>query len=118
MQERFDGEARGYTIGQLAKLAGVSARTLRPLRGRRPPPSLEDGFELPRLPRAGRAAARAYRRHEGVRIAAPDHPPPARGSGADVIASLSSHLRYLLQQEKSLEEAIARTERAIAAIEG
>ena len=97
MQERFDGEARGYTIGQLAKLAGVSARTLR---------HYEDEGLL--HPSRTDSNYRVYRERDARRLA---------HIVADVIASLSSHLRYLLQQEKSLEEAIARTERAIAAIE-
>ena len=117
MQERFDGEARGYTIGQLAKLAGVSARTLRHYEdeGLLHPSRTDSNYRVYRERDARRLAHIVAMRACGLPL--PTIRRLLEDPGADVIASLSSHLRYLLQQEKSLEEAIARTERAIAAIE-
>lgn len=117
MQERFDGEARGYTIGQLAKLAGVSACTLRHYEdeGLLHPSRTDSNYRVYRERDARRLAHIVAMRACGLPL--PTIRRLLEDPGADVIASLSSHLRYLLQQEKSLEEAIARTERAIAAIE-
>lgn len=117
MQERFDGEARGYTIGQLARLAGVSTRTLRHYEdeGLLHPSRTDSNYRIYRDRDARRLAQVIAMRACGLPL--PTIRRLLEDPGADVIASLSSHLRSLLQQERSLEEAIARTEKAIAAIE-
>lgn len=103
MQERFDGEARGYTIGQLAKLAGVSARTLRHYEdeGLLHPSRTDSNYRVYRERDARRLAHIVAMRACGLPL--PTIRRLLEDPGADVIASLSSHLRYLLQQEKSLE---------------
>lgn len=117
MQERNAGENRSYTIGQLAKLAGVSARTLRHYEdeGLLHPSRTDSNYRIYRERDVKRLAQIIAMRACGLPL--PTIRRLFEDPNADVLASLASHLHSLLQQEKSLEEAVARTEKAIAAIE-
>lgn len=117
MQGNRDRGGYAYTIGELAKLAGVSARTLRHYEdeGLLHPSRTGSNYRVYREQDARRLAHIIAMRACGLPLLAIRR--LLEDPGADVLASLSSHLHSLLQQEKSLEEAIARTEKAIAAIE-
>lgn len=109
---------REYTVGELAKLAGVSARTLRHYedKGLLRPSRDANGYRVYRTRDAKRLAQVLSMRACGLPLVTIrrlfDDPV------ADVHAALLAHLSNLRAQEKSLDDAIARTERAIAAIEG
>ena len=117
MQDMRNGEDRGYTIGQLAKLSGVSARTLRHYEdeGILHPSRTDSNYRVYHEQDARRLAQIVAMRACGLPL--PTIRRLLEDPDADVLASLVSHLRCLLRQEESLEEAIARTEKAIAAIE-
>lgn len=117
MQGNRDRGGHAYTIGELAKLAGVSARTLRHYEdeGLLHPSRTGSNYRVYHERDARRLAHIIAMRACGLPLLAIRR--LLEDPGADVLASLDSHLRSLLQQEKSLEEAIARTEKAIAAIE-
>lgn len=117
MKERINEKVRSYTIGQLAKLAGVSARTLRHYEdeGLLHPSRTDSNYRVYHERDARRLAQIIAMRACGLPLPTIRH--LLEDSGADILASLDSHLHSLLQQEKSLEEAIARTEKAMAEIE-
>lgn len=107
----------GYSVGQLAKLAGVSTRTLR---------HYEDKGLI--NPKRGASGWRVYGEHDVKRLAqvlsmrACGLPLTTirrmfTGDEADVHAALVAHLENLRAQGDSLSSAIARTEAAITAIE-
>ena len=112
-----DGDTR-YTVGQLASMAGVSARTLRYyedmglLRPRRTASNYRtyDGRDARRL--AQILAMWAC----GLSVATIRH--VLEDPDANLHVSLVAHLRTLRAQGRSVDEAIRRTERAIAMIEG
>lgn len=112
-----DGDAR-YTVGQLASMAGVSTRALRYyeemglLRPRRTTSNYRtyNGRDARRL--AQILAMRAC----GLSVATIRH--VLEDPNANLHASLVAHLRSLRAQGRSVDEAIRRTERAIAMIEG
>lgn len=111
------GEVEGYTVGQLAKLAGVSARTLRHYEavGLISPARTESNYRIYCEGDAKRLAQILAMRACGLPL--PTIRRLLEDPSVDVRASLVAHLRSLRKQEKSLEEAVVRTERAIAAIE-
>lgn len=112
------GEDDRYTVGQLANMAGVSARTLRHyedmglLRPRRSASNYRtyNGRDARRL--AQILAMRAC----GLSVATIRH--VLEDPDANLHVSLVAHLRALRAQGRSVEKAIKRTERAIAMIEG
>lgn len=110
--------ANGYTVGELARLAGISTRTLRHYEdmGLLRPSRDANGYRMYRAHDAKRLAQVLSMRACGLPLATIRHlfDDPA----ADVRAALVAHLSNLRAQGESLEDAIARTERAIAAIEG
>lgn len=107
-----------YTIGQLAELAGVSTRTLRYYE--------ELGLLRPKRTLTG---YRVFDTHDAKQLA---HIVAMRSCGlslttirqilnepeADLHSALTTHLYDLRTQARSLDDAIGRTEQAIAAIEG
>ncbi len=112
-----DQHGKRHTVGQLAKLAGVSTRTLRYYEDR--------GLLSPARDASG---YRSYGDHDVRRLAqivamrACGLPLTTIGRmfddpSVDVHGSLVEHLSTLRMQGASLEDAIARTEAAIAAIE-
>ena len=108
---------RTYTVSELAQLAGVSARTLRHYEdvGLLCPARAENGYrtygphDVRRLGHvlAMRACGLALSEIRDL-LSAPD---------ADIHGALSSHLRDLLEQQRQLQDAVARTNAAIATIE-
>lgn len=117
MQGNRDGGGHAYTIGELAKLAGVSARTLRHYEdeGLLHPSRTDSNYRVYHERDARRLAQIIAMRACGLPLLAIRR--LLEDPGADILASLDSHLHSLLQQERSLEEAIARTEKAMAEIE-
>ena len=119
MEEREEREEprERYTVGQLAKLAGVSARALRHYEdmGLLAPHRDGAGYRLYGPADAKRLANILSMRACGLPLTTIrrllDDPK------ADVRSVLVSHLGTLRAQGASLDDAIARTERAIAAIE-
>ena len=112
-----DGDAP-YTVGRLASMAGVSARTLRHyedmglLRPRRSASNYRTYGERDAKRLAQILAMRAC----GLSIATIRH--VLEDPDANLHVSLVAHLRALRAQGRSVEEAIRRTQRAIAVIEG
>ena len=106
-----------YTIGQLAKLAGVSARTLRHYedRGLLAPERAANGYRSYGPADAKRLAHILSMRACGLPLTTIGR--LLGEPGADVRAALVAHLRTLRAQGESLADAVARTEAAIAAIE-
>ena len=110
-------EQNGYSVGQLAKLAGVSARTLRHYedKGLINPSRDESGWriygenDVKRLAQVLAMKACGLPLNTIRRLFACDE--------TDVHAALVAHLETLRAQGDSLTSAIARTEAAIAAIE-
>lgn len=106
-----------YTVGELAELSGVSARTLR-------------HYEDVGLLKPARTASgyRSYTESDARRLAhilamrSCDLPLPTirrilDDPSGELRSSLEAHLQTLRAQESALAEAIARTKRTIAAIE-
>lgn len=117
MEQRETHAARRYTVGELAKLAGVSARTLR---------HYEDAGLL--RPARTKSNYRQYGERDARRLSQilamracglslSDICRMLDDPDVDLRLALASHLEGLREQEKRLEESIARTERAIDAIE-
>ena len=106
-----------YTIGQLSKLAGVSARALRHYEdlGLLEPARTASGYRVYRPSDAKRLAQILSMKACGLPLMMVRH--LLDGSETDVHAALVSHLATLRAQGDSLHEAIARTEAAIAVIE-
>ncbi|EUB31860.1 MerR family transcriptional regulator [Olsenella uli] len=109
---------RHYSVGQLARMAGVSARTLRHYEdmGLLEPTRAENGYRT--------YGPRDVRRLSQILAMRACSLPLTtirrllKDSQANLRDTLESHLKTLRAQEKSLTDAIARTETAIAAIEG
>lgn len=115
MKRRCD--EKRYTIGQLAELSGVSARALRHYEdvGLLRPERTGSNYRVYRERDAKRLAQVLAMRACGLSLSSIRR--LFEGSDADVHASLVAHLRFLREQGRSLEEAISRTKRAIAALE-
>lgn len=111
------GTAEHYTVGQLAKLAGVSTRTLRHYedQGLLAPARTAAGYRVYRASDAKRLAQILSMKACGLPLTTIRR--LLDGSETDVHAALTTHLATLRAQGDSLHEAIARTEAAIAAIE-
>ena len=109
---------RHYSVGQLARMAGVSARTLRHYEdmGLLEPARAENGYRM--------YGPRDARRLSQVLAMRACHLPLTtirhllRDPQANLRDTLGSHLKALRAQEKSLADAVARTKTAIATIEG
>ena len=106
-----------YTIGELAAMAGTTARTLRHYEdvGLLAPARDTNGYRV-------YSASDAQRLAQVLSMRACGLPLPIirrlfNDPKADVRAALVSHLQTLRAQGESLEEAVRRTEAAIAAIE-
>lgn len=106
-----------YTVGQLAKLAGVSARTLRYYEeeGLLRPSRAESGYRVYAASDAKRLAYILSMRACGLPVAT-IHSLLENDEG-DLRHVLHAHLLTLSAQRDSLDEAIERTEAAIATIE-
>ena len=106
-----------YTVGQLAKLAGVSTRTLRHYEdlGLLAPARTASGYRSYHPSDAKRLAQILSMKACGLPLTTIRH--LLDGSETDVHTALVTHLATLRAQENSLHKAIARTEAAIAAIE-
>ena len=106
-----------YTVGQLAKLAGVSARTLRHYEdvGLLAPARSASGYRLYSRPDAKRLAQILAMRSCGLPL--PTIRRLLSDPASDVHAALVAHLSVLHAQGKSVHDAVVRTEAAIAAIE-
>lgn len=109
---------RCYSVGQLAQMAGVSARTLRHYEdmGLLEPARAENGYRTYGPRDARRLAQILAMRACSLPLTTIRH--LLRDSQASLRDTLESHLKTLRAQEKSLTDAMARTEAAIAAIEG
>ena len=111
------GKNMRYTIGELSALAGVSARTLRHYedKGLLYPARDASGYRVYGPDDTRRLAQVLAMRACGLPLTT------IRGlfdgAEADVHAALVAHLGSLREQGRSLADAIARTESAIAAIE-
>ncbi len=117
MKKSHNKEIQSYTIGQLAKLAGVSARTLRYYEdeGLIHPLRTSTNYRIYHEKDARRLAQILAMRACGLPLTTIRH--LLEDLDADIHGALVSHLCSLQKQKKSLEEAIARTEKAIATIE-
>lgn len=106
-----------YSVGQLANLAGVSARALRYYEevGLLCPERTDANYRVYGEREAKRLAQILAMRACGLPLATIRR--LIEDSESDVHGALISHLRALREQGKSLEKATERTERAIAAIE-
>lgn len=109
---------RRYSVGQLAQMAGVSARALRHYEdmGLLEPARTESGYRTYGPRDARRLAQILAMRACNLPLTTIRH--LLGDPQANLRETLGSHLGTLRAQEKSLTEAIARTEAAIAAIEG
>ena len=106
-----------YTVGQLAKLAGVSARTLRYYEeeGLLRPSRAESGYRVYAASDAKRLAYILSMRACGLPVATIRS--LLENDEGDLRHVLHAHLLTLSAQRDSLDEAIERTEAAIVAIE-
>lgn len=106
-----------YTVGQLAKLAGVSARTLRYYEeeGLLRPSRAESGYRVYAANDAKRLAYILSMRACGLPVATIRS--LLENDEGDLRHVLHAHLLTLSAQRDSLDEAIERTEAAIATIE-
>ena len=109
---------RHYSVGQLAQMAGVSARTLRHYEdmGLLEPARAENGYRT-YGPRDARRLSQILAMR-ACNLPLTTIRRLLKDSQANLRDTLESHLKTLRAQEKSLTDAIARTETAIAAIEG
>lgn len=109
---------RHYSVGQLARIAGVSARTLRHYEdmGLLEPTRAENGYRTYGPRDVRRLSQVLAMRACGLPLTTIRR--LLKDSQANLRDTLESHLKTLRAQEKSLTDAIARTETAIAAIEG
>lgn len=115
--EKRTEEAGSYTVGQLAKLAGVSTRTLRHYEdvGLLAPSRDESGYRIYSPGDAKRLAQVMSLRACGLPLN--EIRRLFNDPQASLHDSLTAHLRNLRMQGTSLQDAIARTEAAMAAIE-
>lgn len=111
------GDGQSYTIGELAALAGTTARALRHYEdmGLLQPVRDANGYRI-------YSASDAHRLAQVLSMRACGLPLPTIGrllqdSGTDIHVALMAHLATLHARGKSLEQAVARTEAAIAALE-
>lgn len=109
---------RHYSVGQLAQMAGVSARTLRHYEdmGLLEPARAENGYRTYGPRGARRLSQILAMRACNLPLTTIRH--LLRDSQASLRDTLESHLRTLRAQKKSLSDAMARTKAAIATIEG
>lgn len=109
---------RHYSVGQLAQMAGVSARTLRHYEdlGLLEPARAENGYRTYGPYDARRLSQILAMRACGLPLTTIRH--LLKDSQASLRDTLESHLKTLCAQEKSLTDAMARTQAAIATIEG
>ena len=115
----MDATQKHYTIGQLAKMASVSTRTLRYYedQGLLTPGRTASGYRSYRASDAKRLAQILSMRACGLPLTTIRGLLDSSNPAADVHTALVAHLATLRAQGDSLNEAIARTETAIAAIE-
>ena len=109
---------RHYSVGQLAQMAGVSARTLRHYEdlGLLMPARAENGYCTYGPRDVRRLSQILAMRACSLPLTTIRH--LLRDPQASLRDTLESHLRTLRAQERSLTDAMARTEAAIATIEG
>lgn len=107
-----------YSVGRLAELAGVSARTLRYYEdmGLLEPARAENGYRMYGSADVKRLSHVLAMRACGLPLTTIRR--LLKNPQSDVREALVSHLRTLCAQEKSLADAVVRTKAAIAAIEG
>lgn len=117
MSNQGNERNRCYTVGQLAKLSGVSARALRYYEevGLLHPTRTGSNYRIYSENDVKQLALVLAMRACGLSLPTIRH--LLEDPDVDVHASLVTHLHSLQAQGKSLEEAILRTEKAIAAIE-
>ena len=106
-----------YAVGQLAELAGVSARTLRYYEdeGLLCPSRSENGYRVYTARDAKRLASILSMRACGLSVATIHR--LLASAGGDLRHVLHAHLLALSAQRDSLDEAIDRTKAAIASLE-
>lgn len=116
--DKPDTSGRHYNVGRLAQMAGVSARTLRHYEdlGLLEPARAENGYRTYGPRDVRRLSQILAMRACGLPLTTIRR--LLGDSRADLRDALVSHLRTLRAQERSLADAMARTEAAIAAIEG
>lgn len=114
--ERWNVPGSIYSIGELAKLAGVSTRTLRHYEdlGLLSPARTASGYRSYSPREARRLAQVLSMRACGLPLMTIRR--MLDDSSTDVLAALVAHLSTLQAQEASLEKALARTKAAIAAV--
>ncbi len=116
---KHSGESEGacYTVGELAKLAGVSARALRHYEdvGLLHPMRSESNYRMFGERDARRLAQILAMRACGLSLA--DIKRMFDDPNVDLHAALSEHLTALRKQELLLEQSIARTRQAMDALE-
>lgn len=117
VKAKAGGDDVYYAVGQLAELAGVSARTLRYYEeeGLLCPSRSENGYRVYTARDAKRLASILSMRACGLSVATIHR--LLSSAGGDLRHVLHAHLLTLSAQRDSLDEAIDRTKAAIASLE-